>query len=608
MRNGVSGSFRRSRSTFKTMGSNHRPSWIARLNKSLEGFRQSEQQLSLILSLLIGALVGLVVVAFILLTGRLAARMYPAGGSGWRRILVPVLGSLSTGYLLSRYFPFARGSGIPQTKFALFINDGRIVFRTVFGKFFCCSASLASGIALGREGPSVQVGAGLASVIARNLGLQAKQVKALVPAGCAAALAAAFNTPIAAVLFSLEEIMGDLHAAVLGSVVLSAATSWMVLHLVLGDDPLFHVSGYRLVNPAEFGVYAVLGVVGGLGSVCFVKLLLGLRVWFMRLPKWTVWFQPVAGGLTVGLMGYFVPEVLGVGYNHVEKVLNGDIVLHLVVLFAVLKIVATAVCYASGNAGGIFGPSLFIGAMIGAAVGGVAHTLFPGSTAGPGAYALVGMGAAFAGIVRTPLTSVLMIFEITRDYTIIVPLMISNLIAFFISHKLQREPIYEALASQEGVHLPTTHSRSGAERIQVRRAMRSAPPVLSPDLQITAVLDQMKDGAFDAWPVVGKEGLWGMIRNSEIEKAIAEGESDKKVAEILSEGSRSGHPTSDELPHVHPDHSLGLALERMGASGLNVLPVVSRANVRELIGIIVLRDILDAYGVAKQDSEVEHSQ
>src|SRR5271169_1872494 len=255
----------------------------------LEGLRLTGNQLSLALSLVIGALVGLVVVAFILLTGRLAAHMYPAGGSGWRRILVPVLGSLSTGYLLARYFPNARGSGIPQTKFALFINDGRIMFRTVFGKFFCCSASLASGIALGREGPSVQVGAGLASVIARNAGLSKEQVKALVPVGCSAALAAAFNTPIAAVLFSLEEIMGDLHASVLGTAVLSSATSWMVLHLVLGDDPLFHVAGYHLVNPWELGIYAVLGVVGGLGSVCFVKLLLALRKWFMQLPRWSLW-------------------------------------------------------------------------------------------------------------------------------------------------------------------------------------------------------------------------------------------------------------------------------------------------------------------------------
>lgn len=578
------------------MGSDERRSLFgvdgrAGLGKVLERLRRNEDQLTLALSLVIGVVVGLVVVAFILLTGRLAARMYPAGGAGWRRILVPIIGSFGTGFLLWRYFPFARGSGIPQTRFALFVNDGTILFRTVLGKFFCCSASLASGIALGREGPSVQIGAGLASVIARNLGLKPKLVKALVPAGCAAALAAAFNTPIAAVLFSLEEIMGDLHAAVLGSVVLSAATSWMVLHLILGDDPLFRVASYQMVHPGELGVYALLGVVGGLGSVCFVKLLLGLRAWFMRLPKWTIWFQPVAGGLTVGLMGYFVPEVMGVGYNHVEKVLNGDIVLKLVVLFAVLKIIATAVCYASGNAGGIFGPSLFIGAMMGAAVGGAAHSLFPAYTAGPGAYALVGMGTAFAGIVRTPLTSVIMIFEITRDYSIIVPLMISNLIAFFISQKLLKQPIYEALARQEGMHLPA-HSGSGADRVQVRRAMRPLPSLLPPKMEVAEALHQIGGRAFDAWPVADQEGLYGMVRNSDLDQAMAEGGSDKKVVDLVGD--------AQDLPHVHPDHALSQALERMGTSRLNVLPVVSRANVRQLIGIVTLDDILRAYGVEKR--------
>ena len=570
--------------------------WTAKIRAALEQLRGSDQLL-LVLSLVIGALVGLVVVAFILLTGRLAARMYPAGGAGWHRIMVPVLGSLSTGYLLWRYFPFARGSGIPQTKFALFVSDGRILFRTVVGKFFCCSASLASGIALGREGPSVQVGAGIASVVARNLGLNAKQVKALVPVGCAAALAAAFNTPIAAVLFSLEEIMGDLHASVLGSVVLSSATSWMVLHLLLGDDPLFHVPSYRLAHPAEFGVYAVLGVVGGLGSVAFVKLLLRLRAWFAAWPKSTVWFQPVIGGLTVGVMGYFVPEVMGVGYNHVDKVLNGDVILKMVVLFAVLKIIATAVCYASGNAGGIFGPALFIGAMMGAAVGSVAHSLFPLHTAGPGAYALVGMGTAFAGIVRSPLTSVIMIFEVTRDYNIIVPLMISNLIAFFISQWLQKEPIYEALAHQDGVHLPTAHSRAQAGGIQVRQAMRPAPPVLPRQADVAATLERLKGSPFDAWPVSDGEGLCGMVRRVDLERA-AEGPAGLTLAEMI--------PASEELPHVHPDHSLSLALERMGSTGLNVLPVVSRANVHVLMGVIVLDDVLKAYGVSQNGvSQVE---
>jgi CIC family chloride channel protein len=574
--------------------------WKTKILKWFDDLRQRENHLTYALSLVIGALVGLVVVAFILLTGRLAARMYPAGGSGWRRILLPTLGSLGTGYLLYRYFPFARGSGIPQTKFALFVNDGFIRFRTVLGKFFCCSASLASGIALGREGPAVQVGAGLASVISRRLGLSKDQVKALVPVGCSAALAAAFNTPIAAVLFSLEEIVGDMNAPVLGSVVLSSATSWMVLHLLLGDDPLFHVGSYQLIHPAEFGVYGVLGVVGGLGSVCFVKLLLWIRARFMRMPKSTVWLQPVAGGLGTGILGFFVPGVMGVGYDIVDKALHGNLILQTMVLLAVLKLVATALCYGSGNAGGIFGPSLFIGAMIGGAVGSVAHALFPGYTADPGAYALVGMGTAFAGIIRTPLTSVIMIFELTRDYSIIVPLMISNLIAFFISHRLQREPIYEALAHQDGVHLPSSGGRASGRHVRVEQAMQPAPIVLHPDTLLVATVERISGSQMDAWPVADESGLWGMILKVKLEDAIAHGLADRTVADVLGESFPRHLPSAEEFPHLHLDHDLGLALERMGATKLNVLPVVSRANLRELLGVVTLGDVLRAYGVPQQ--------
>jgi len=570
-----------------------------RVSKWLEDLRKRENQLTYVLSLFIGALVGLVVVAFIVLTGRLAARMYPAGGAGWRRVLVPTLGSLTTGYLLFRYFPFARGSGIPQTKFALFVNDGFIRFRTVVGKFFCCSASLASGIALGREGPSVQVGAGIASVIARRLGLSKDQVKALVPVGCSAALAAAFNTPIAAVLFSLEEIVGDMNAPVLGSVVLSSATSWMVLHLLLGDDPLFHVGGYQLIHPAEFSVYGVLGVVGGLGSVGFVKLLLWIRAKFSEMPKSTLWLQPTAGGLGTGLMGFFVPGVLGVGYDIVDKALHGNLVLQTMVLLALLKLVATALCYGSGNAGGIFGPSLFMGAMIGGAVGSVAHGLFPGYTADPGAYALVGMGTAFAGIIRTPLTSVIMIFELTRDYAIIVPLMISNLIAFFISYKLQREPIYEALAHQDGVHLPSSGARAAGRHVRVEQAMLPASIVLHPNALLRATADELGASEMDAWPIADESGLWGMIGRKRLEDALARGPADQRVADVLGPRFPGRLPSAEEFPHLHLDHEVSVALERMGATGVNVLPVVSRANLRELLGVVTLEKVLRTYGVER---------
>jgi CIC family chloride channel protein len=373
----------------------------------------------------------------------------------------------------------------------------------------------------------------------------------------------------------------------------------MVLHLLLGDDPLFHVAGYHLVHPVEFVAYIVLGAVGGLCSVGFVKLLLGLRQRFMRLPKWTVWLQPAVGGLTVGIMALFVPDVLGVGYGMVEKVLAGGVLLKVVVVLGILKIIATAVCYASGNAGGIFGPSLFIGAMIGAAVGSVAQVVFPGHTAGPGAYALVGMGAAFAGIIRTPLTSVIMIFEVTRDYAIIVPLMLSNLIAFFISYKLQPEPIYEALAHQDGIHLPAGASREQSGKSRVAAAMRSVPRPLTLDLPIGQAAVILGRAGVPALPVVDEEGLCAMVGTDDLNDAMAEeGGVQRPLSTLIDRHAVHRYSSAEEFPHLHPDHTLALALERMGTSRKSVLPVVSRANVRQLIGIVTVGDVLKVYGLA----------
>jgi CIC family chloride channel protein len=565
--------------------------WRTSQSYFMAKLQQREDQVFLVLALVIGALTGLTVVAFILLTEREGLRLYPAGGSPWRRVLLPVGGSLAIGYLLYRYFPNARGSGVPQTKAALFAREGRITLRTVLGKFFCTSATLASGIPLGREGPSVQVGAGIASVLGRSLGLRPEKVKALLPVGAAAAIAAAFNTPLAAVLFALEEIMGDLHAPVLGSVVLASATSWLVLRLLLGNHPLFQVPQYQLVNPLEFGVYAVLGVAGGLVSVTFTKLLLDMRQRFLRFPQKTVWFQPVAGGLVVGLMGWFVPQVLGVGYGYVGDVLNGRMALNLMVLLVVLKLLAVTTSYASGNAGGIFGPALFLGAMLGGAVGTVAHHLLPAQTATPGAYALVGMGAVFAGIVRAPMTSVVMIFEMTQDYAIIVPLMIANLVSLFISSRLQREPIYEALAVQDGIHLPTAETRQRHGRRQITRIMRAATESLPSEMTVEEALQKVRSSESRTWLVTDRRGVVGVVNLPTLEREHAEGTA-RRLEELVA---------GSVFPHVHADQGLDLALERMGSNQIDALPVTSRADVHKLEGIVTLRDVLDSYGVNLPD-------
>ena len=580
-----------------------RPGWGA--GWTLRRIQQHEDKVLLLLTLMSGAIVGLVVVAFILVTENLGSRLYPSGGSPWRRLLFPVIGALITGALLSRYAPDARGSGVPQTKAALFLRDGYIALRTVLGKFGLSSVSLASGIALGREGPSVQVGAGIASLLGRYAGLSRTRIKALVPIGAAAALAAAFNTPIAAVLFTLEEVAGDLHAPVLGSIVLSSATSWIVLHLLLGDEPLFHVPPYQLVHPIEFLIYGMLGVAGGFVSVTFVKLLLWLRGRFLNMPKSSEWAQPAAGGLLVGLLGWFVPGVLGVGYGYVGLALNGQIVLGAMALLVVLKLTASAACYASGNAGGIFGPALFIGAMTGGALGGAAHLLLPDYTASAGAYALVGMGAAFAGIIRTPLTSVIMIFEITRDYSIIVPLMIANLISYFISTRLQKEPIYQALEHQDHVYLPST-ARDRMELALVSDGLRPVSLVLHGDDTVAGAAAETA-GVSGAWAVVGPSGPLGVLTSDQFVQALRGGRGRDKLESLLREPAL-GKAAPGSYPYVHADQSLDSALHRMGEGGVHIVPVVGRNDLTGIVGLLSVRDALAAYGFGTRRSRIEETR
>jgi CIC family chloride channel protein len=564
--------------------------WREPLSHWFPGIKEREDQLFLVLTLIIGVLTGLSVVAFIFLTEHLGMRLYPVGSPVWRRLLFPILGSLGMGYLLYRYFPDARGSGVPQTKAALYAHGGRITLGTVLGKFFCTATTLASGIPLGREGPSVQVGGGIASILGRRLGLSPERVKMLLPVGASAAIAAAFNTPLAAVVFSLEEITGDLHAPILGSVVLASATSWVVLRMLLGDHPLFQVPRYQLVYPVEFVIYAALGIVGGLVSAAFTQLLLKTREWFLALPKKTVWFQPVAGGVLVGSLALVVPQVLGVGYGYVGDALNGRMALGLMAVLLVLKLVSVTTSYGSGNAGGIFGPSLFLGAMLGGTIGGIAHRVLPHLTAAAGAYALVGMGTVFAGVVRAPMTSVLMIFETTQDYSVIVPLMISNLVSFFVAGRLQREPVYDALAYQDGIHLPsaaTRHQRGGR---QVRQIMHPATEVLYTGMTLRDALKLGHESQLHSWPLCEGDSVVGVITRSSLELAQREGRFDDRLETLLK---------GRLFPHLHEDQSLHLALERMGSEGLDTLPVVSRADVHQMEGVVLLRDILDAYGIGR---------
>ncbi len=544
-------------------------------------FHLSESRLFLILSIVVGILAGLSAVLFSLAIDLTARGFFGLAPSPWRLLAVPALVSLLTGVLLAWVFPGVRGSGVPQTEAAFRLEDGRIPPSVPFGKFVTGALCIGSGHSLGREGPSVQIGAGLASAIGQAFRLSRVRLKELVPVGAAGALSAAFNTPVAAVIFALEEIIGDLNASLIGSTVIASVASVMVSRSILGNEPLFHVPPYELVHPAELVAYAVLGIAGGLMSLAFCKGLLALRGWFGRLPASSRVVQPAMGGLFVGAVLVLVPQVMGVGYEHVDQALNGRLALTTLALLGLVKLVATIVSYSSGNAGGIFAPTLFMGAMLGGALGAILNGLSPFPTAGPGAYALVGMGTLFAGIIRAPMTSVFMIFEITQDYQILVPLMVANLLSFVISRRYQPTPIYHALLRQDGIHLPEPVSPSETEEAPTAAGIMSPVDVIvARDWTIERAWESTRASGRAAC-LVGSDGkVSGVVAVDQLRDAVEQGRGQDPVGAL----------PGGELVHVHADHPFDVVLDRFRRSP-GLLPVVSRHDVRKLEGVVALEDI-----------------
>ena len=544
----------------------------------VQRLRLREDQIFLALTIIIAIIAGLSAVLFTLAIQGVKDALFGISPSHVRLILAPTLVSLVTGVLLAKFFPEARGSGVPQTEAAFHLNQGEIRPVVPFGKFLTGVLCVGSGHSMGREGPSVQIGAGLASAIGQWFGLSPSRVQSLVPVGAAAALAAAFNTPVAAVLFALEEIIGDMNAGLIGSTVVASVTSVVVERAILGDEVLFRVPAYQLVHPAELLAYALLGVVGGLISLLFCKGLLQLRRVFLKLPVSTTIFQPAMGGLVIGIVLVFVPQVMGVGYEYVDQALNGGMLMRTMLLLCAVKLAATIISYSSGNAGGIFAPSLYLGAMAGGAVGMLVHQFAPFPTAAPGAYALVGMGTLFAGIIRAPMTSVFMIFELTQDYQILVPLMIANMLSFAISRRFQPKPVYHALLEQNHIYLPTAENRLAAWKAQ---NIMSRDVVLIPeDMTVNEVWKSIPGSKANTFLIGHSDHLAGTVSREDMERAIEAGHGSHSIGSLAA----------GQFDYLHPDQPLELALERFGTTS-DVLPVVSRAG-RRVEGVITLDTIL----------------
>ena len=506
---------------------------------------------------------------------------------------MPLTG-LCIGVLVELVFPAVRGSGVNQTKAAVYIYDGYIPFRTVVGKFVASALGIGSGQSLGPEDPSLQIGAGIASACGRSASLSRERLRLIAPLGAAAGLAAAFNSPITAVLFVIEEVLGTWSAVALGAIVLAAVSSVVVQHLFLGDQPLFRVPEYHLEHTGELAVYAILGILGGLAALAFVKLALHLRPRMRALPRWTRFVQPAFGGFLIAIVAIWFPQVMGAGYEYVDQAMHDQYVWQVLGLLAVLKILTTVTSFSVGTPGGLFAPTLFIGAMLGGAVCGATRAVAPWFDGSTGIYALIGMGTLFAGIMRAPITSVFMILEVSGNYSIVLPVMISNIIAYLISRRYQREAIFDVLATQDGLSLPSMEQQRESLVHRVEDAMRAAPDALDAELSVADALTRARtpggmghgilppDGQV---LVQARDGSWKLATAEMLQQFVTDGKGDLALGSVLG--------IATPVPVLHPDHPLEMALRRLG--DYPFLPVVHRANPRQLIGVIAVQDILANY-------------
>jgi CIC family chloride channel protein len=548
-----------------------------------------EDRFFLMLAVFVGLFSGLAVVCFRLAIDwtRIALLGPVLQAHDLTLLVVPTAVSLLVAILVIHVFPQVRGSGVNQTKSALYIFNGYIPFRTAVGKFITAALAIGAGHSLGPEDPSLQIGASLASALGRRMELSREKLRLLAPVGAAAGLAAAFNAPISAVLFVIEEVIGRWSAGILGSVVLSAISSVVVVRWFLGSQPLFRIPAITLARPSELIAYALLGLVGGIASVVFAKSIAYFRPRLRALPHWTQYFQPAAAGLIIGLIGYFgAPQVMGAGYEYMDQAMHDQFTWQMLATLAGLKIIATTLSFTTGTPGGMFAPTLFIGAMLGGAVGGLERHFWGAHLTGStGTYALVGMGVLFAGFLRAPMTSVFMVLEVSGEYSIIVPVIIANTVAYVLSRSLQPVPIFDLLSRQDGLDLPSMEEQREENILRIEDAMRQLDgPILDSRESVRQANQRIQESASDFFLVRFNPTGWRSVTRRLLQTSLSEGKSELTLGSILS---------TQPLPVLHPDLPLDVALRYVNQT--DVVPVVSRADFGKLEGVISSEDVLSRY-------------
>ncbi len=547
-----------------------------------------DERLFLVLSIFIGVISGLLVVSFriaISWVQILSLGSSPHPGQ-WRLIFVPTGMGLLVAFLVQQFFPAARGSGVNQTKAALYIYNGFISFKTVIGKFITAALAIGGGFSLGPEDPSLQIGAGVASIVSRRLRLSRQRLRVFAPIGAAAGLAAAFNAPVSAILFVIEEVIGQWSAAVLGSVVLSAISAVVVARTFWGSEPMFRIPSVTISDSRELLAYALLGVVGGLSASVFSRALKYLRPKLRNLPSWTFYLQPAVAGLIVGLIGFFgFPQVMGPGYEVMDQAIHGQFTWHFLLALAAFKILATTVSFSSGTPGGMFAPTLFTGAMLGAATGTFEKFYFPHLPVSIGSYALVGMGVLFAGFLRAPLTSVFMVLEVSGNYSIILPVILANTIAYLLSRSLQPTPIFEVFTHQDGLNLPSMEEQREEVGLHLEDALRpNHLPIYAGTDTLASVDQQSQNAKAPAFFLRMQDGSWYVMTREELRGALASHDSATPVVKAI---------TNDRAPNLFPDMPIDSAIPHLAR--WSILPIQNRAARGTLEGTVTLAEILARY-------------
>jgi len=505
-------------------------------------------------------------------------------------LIAPAVGMVIVAWIVDRWAPEAKGHGVPEVQFALLRRGGRIRPRVAVVKAVASAISIGSGGSVGREGPIVQIGSSLGSTVGQWIGVGADQLRILVAAGAAGAIGATFNAPIAGVMFAMEVILRNFAAKSFGLVVISSVTATVLTQAVLGTEPAFHLTErFTLVSEWELFLYAGLGVLSGWLALVYTKSIYFFEETFDRW-KASVTLKAAAGGLAVGAIGYFGSDLIfGVGHEGTEMALQGQLAVGLMLGLVLLKILATSITLGAGGSGGVFAPALFVGAMFGGAFGQVVHGALPALTASSGAYALVGMAAVFGSAAHAPLTAIMIMFEMTNDYQIILPLMFCVVLAYLVASRLNPDSVYSIKLRRMGGMIPSTSELGVLDLILVHDAMHSDVATVHPELPLHELVGQARTSKVRSWPVTDDENrLIGIVTLTDIEDALLhdDGSEQRRVSDVMTTSLRT----------TTPEQSLRGAFTCFAELDVQQVPVVSRDDAGELLGVLPRSEILWAVG------------